>query len=269
VAEAEAGLVHAEAANEKASADHERFKALYEKDKVVPRDSYERMAVAYKQASAGLAHARAVVELARARKEQAAAALRIAEKQLSDSLARAPFDGVVSERMLEPGEYAGGGTKVMTLKSAGDYEARGHLAAAYLPRVGVNATRAVVSVGGRDIGDFPVTLCSPTIDFATRTFEIRVALTNDAPVTDGMACGIAVVLDDRKGLGVPSRAIGLRNGTSVVFVVEGGLARQVPVIRGIVDNGDTELVSADELKGKSVVIEGQSFLNDKSPVRTE
>lgn len=269
VEEARAGLRQVEAVHDKAALDQERFKQLYEKDKVVSQDAYERVTTAYKQAAAGRDHGRAMLDLALARKDQAAAGLRIAEKQLTDSLVRAPFDAVVSERFLEPGEFAGNGAKVLALKGASGYEARGHLAAAYLPRVAAHSTRAIISTTGHVLGEFPVTLSSPTIDFGTRTFEIRVTLTNASDIADGMACEMAIVLAQRKGLGIPSRAIGLRAGKPVVFVIDNGTARQVPVTPGIVDNGDTELLDAAALNGRPVVVDGQSFLNDNTPVRTE
>jgi len=269
VEEARAGLRQAEAVYAKAALDRDRFQQLYEKDKAVSKDAYERADTGYQQALAGREHAVAMLNLTQARQEQAAAALRIAEKRQADSRARAPFDAVVGERFLEPGEFAGDGAKVLTLKGTSGYEARGHLAAAYQAQVTAGVTRVTVTTAGRSLGEFPVTLASPTVDFATRTFEIRVALTNVPALSDGAACELAVILAAHPGLGISSRAIGLRDGTSVVFTVSGGVARQVPVTCGIVDNGDTELVAADALKGQAVVIEGQSFLNDNSPVRTE
>ena len=269
VEEAKAGLRQTEAAHEKASLDRDRFEQLYEKDKVISKDAYEKITSLYKQTAAGRDHAKAVLDLTLARKDQAASALRIAEKRLSDSLVTAPFDGVVSARRLEPGEFAGEGVTVLTLKGVRAFEARAHVTAAHFQRIIVGETRAAIVTHGQSLGEFPVTLRSPTVDFGSRTFEVRVALTNPPGITDGMACDIALILASRAGLGISSSAIGIRSGQPVVFVVEGGVAQQTTITRGIVDGTFTELVNADSLKGKPIVYEGQSFLNDNTPVRTE
>lgn len=269
VEEAKAALRQAEAANEKASLDRDRFERLYEKDKVVSKDSYEKISSLHKQTAAGLDHAKAVLELTLARKEQAASAVLIAEKQLADSRVSAPFDSVVSARLLEPGEFAGAGVGVLSLKGVSGFEARAHVAAAHFQQVVVGETRAEVFIRRQSLGEFPVTLRSPTVDFRSRTFEVRIALTNAAAVTDGMACDIALILASRTSRGVASSAIGIRDGKPVVYVVEGGVAHQTSVTGGIVDGTFTELVDAYPLIGKPIVFEGQSFLNDNTPVRTE
>jgi len=269
VEEAKAGLRQAEAAHEKASLDRDRFEQLYEKDKVISKDAFEKITSLYKQTAAGLDHAKAVLDLTLARREQAASAVLIAGKQLADSRVTAPFDSVVSVRLLEPGEFAGEGVTVLSLKGVSDFDARAHVAAAHFQQVILGETRAEVFSHRQSLGEFPVTLRSPTVDFRSRTFEVRVALTNAPAVTDGMACDIALILASRTGRGVASSAIGIRDGKPVVYVVEGGFAHQTSITRGIVDGTFTELLDSDSLSGKPIVIEGQSFLNDKTPVRME
>jgi len=269
VEEAKAGLRQAAASHEKAALDRDRFERLYENDKAISKDAYEKITSLYKQTAAGLDHAKAVLDLTLARKEQATSAVRIAEKQLADSRVTAPFAGVVSSRLIEPGEFAGSGVAVISLKGVSSFEARAHVAAVHFKQVVVGETRANVFSHGQNLGEFPVTLRSPTVDFQSRTFEIRVALTNAPAVTDGMACDIALILASRTGRGVASSAIGIRDGKPVVYAIEGGIAHQMSITRGIVDDTFTEILDSNALIGKNVVIEGQSFLNDNTPVRTE
>ena len=75
VEEAKAGMRQAEAAHEKASLDRDRFEQLYEKDKVISKDAFEKITSLHKQTAAGLDHAKAVLDLTLARREQAASAV--------------------------------------------------------------------------------------------------------------------------------------------------------------------------------------------------
>jgi len=111
---------------------------------------------------------------------------------------------------------------------------------------------------------------SPTIDTTLRTFEIKCVLPlsgkNEVP---GALADITVLLESRPGVGVPTKAIQLRGGRPVVFVVEGNVARMVPVEPGIDTDGWTELAGNNLEAGAPVVSMGQFLLNDGTPVNVQ
>lgn len=267
VAEAEAGLRQAEAGYGKAALDLERFRRLYEEDRVVAKDAFERIDLAHKQAATVLERAKAAAVLVAARKDQAATALRIAEKQLSDSLVRAPFDGVVTRRLKEPGEFVGAGVPVFGIEDPRQLEALFTLGEEWFSRIEPGSTRVRIAAAGMPPVEAAVSVRLPSVHAVARTVTVKVLLPPGCGFAPGMICDAEVVFAQHEGWGVPAEAVGTRDGIPVVFVVDGGTARQREVRPGLRDDGHLELLDGESLVGQPVVVEGQVFLNAGSPVR--
>lgn len=266
--EAAAALAEAEAVHAKAELDYRRFQKLYRKDKAVTLNAFEQAETAFKRAAAGLDHARAVVDLAQAREAQAQSALEIARKQLADSRVAAPFKGTVTKKLVELGEYAAPGAAVFELENPARLEAVFVLSAEYYDRVKTGQTRLQITRGVRPV-EAVVTYQAPAVHPVTRTFEVRASLPAAGGFAPGMLCDVDVTLDEHRGWGLPTAAIGLRGGRPVVFALEEDRAVMTPVRPGAADNGFTELLDAEPLRGRSVVVEGQAFLNDGERVRLD
>ncbi|MBP7828276.1 MAG: efflux RND transporter periplasmic adaptor subunit [Kiritimatiellae bacterium] len=267
-AEAQAALAEARAVFAKAELDYGRFQKLYRDDKAVTLNALEQAETAFKSAEAGLLHARAVVDLAKAREAQARSALEIAEKQLADSTVTAPFQGTVTRKLVELGEYASAGAAVFELEDPARLEAVFVLSAEYYGRVETNRTRLRIARGAEPV-EAAVTYKAPSVHPVTRTFEVRAALPDARGYAPGMLCDVDVTLDEHRGWGLPTAAIGLRGGQAVVFAVEEDRAVLTPVRPGPADNGFTELLDADALLDRGFVVEGQAFLNDGDRVRLD
>lgn len=106
--EAEAARLEAVAQNDKAQTDVARMKKLYEQDKAVTKDKWEKADVMAKSTAAALARADAAVETARVKIVQAETALSIAKKTLSDSQGVAPFDGFITKKNFDQGDFVKG-----------------------------------------------------------------------------------------------------------------------------------------------------------------
>lgn len=267
VREAEAALSRAEAEEAKAARDRDRMHRLHTADGAVTLDAVERADTAATAAGAGLSHARAALDLAQARRIQAATSLRISEKTLSDSQLLAPFDGMVARRLREPGEYATAGAAVLGLEDPRDLEVALVLSETWFPRVAPGTTVLRVSAAGRPPVEVPVSVRSPVVHPASRTFEVTARLPRDAALAPGMLCEIDVVFARREGWGVPAPAVALRDGVPVLFIADGTAARARTVRPGLRDNGFLELLDGGALAGARVIVEGQTFLNDGDPVR--
>ena len=77
---------------------------------------------------------------------------------------------------------------------------------------------------------------------------------------------INVILESRRGLGVPSVAIQQRGGNNVVFTVEGDISRQVIVRPGLETGGWTEILEGQVNERTAVVTMGQYMIEDGTPV---
>ncbi len=114
-------VVQAEAAYEAAEKDHQRMADLLPTKTVTQKqydDAYARFVAAdqnYRKLKTGLRPEE--VATARGRWEQAAAQADLLRKKIQDCVVRAPIDGTVTLRAVEPGELVGFGTNVFQLTS--------------------------------------------------------------------------------------------------------------------------------------------------------
>jgi multidrug efflux pump subunit AcrA (membrane-fusion protein) len=259
VARASARKTEAEA--RKATLDYERYGRLHQDGKVSDNE-FEAAEVLQAQAQAGIAVAKAQVDLAERQVKQAGASLAIAEKSLADTRIVAPISGVVSSRTAEPGEQMSVGKVVLRIDDLAHVEAAAYLPAQYYPDVVPGETVFRLGIGGREAGTHAVTTRSPTINPVLRTFEIkgRVEAAEGLAVPGQMA-DLTLVFESRDALGVPSASILVRAGQPVVFVVQDGRAVARPVESGLQNDGWTEILSGLEA-GEPVVTEGQTLLHD-------
>ncbi len=267
--ESEANQERVAADFRKAVLDYERFKRLFEKD-AVTEDALEQQQSRYEQILALKKHAAAVVDLAQERGRQAAIAVEIAQKNLSDSIVLAPIDGVVTERNQEPGEMAQPGGIVLRVEDLSTLEAVAFLPAQYFGTVRLAETEMEIHGPEGMLGAYPVSYKSPVIDKALRTFEVRCLLDDAAgALAPGAMVDVALAFERHEGLGVPRDAVLERAGQSVVFVVEEARARMVPVRAGAASKGWIEIDESALEAGAMVVSAGQYMLNDGASVNVQ
>lgn len=248
------------------------------------------------QAEAGLREAQAGLELARSnvrraeplaarqlvsaaqldelRAQQASAEARVGTAQAArDNAAlrrdfarlRAPADGIISRRLVQPGQIVAAGTELLRLIRDGRLEWRAELAEGQLARVGVGA--AVVLPGPRGPVTGTVRAVSPGVDAQTRTGTVHADLPDPGGLQPGSYVEGRILTGQARGLTVPSAAVVLRDGLPYVFTVDAdGVARRVRVTTGDTVDGRTELTSGLEA-GDRVVLEGAGFLGDGDRVR--
>ncbi len=266
VSEKEARLEQVLADRGQAKADLERYQKLVHHH-AISRQQFEQQESRFKQASAMVKHAEALVALQKAQLEQARLSLTMAEKDLADSLVIAPISGRVSQRFKEPGEMAGGGTPVMKIEDLSVLEISVFLPEEYYARVLPERTQMRIEVSGIDLGVRPVSYKSPTVSPKLRTFEVQGLVESPPPgVAPGCLAEVAIVMDERSAVGVPTAAIGQRGGHSIVFVVDGQQTRMIQVETGREMDGWTEIVKGELPAGTPVVTMGQHLVEDGTPV---
>jgi multidrug efflux pump subunit AcrA (membrane-fusion protein) len=266
VKEKEASLEQMLADKQLAQIDLERYRNLIQ-DNAIPRQLFDQQETREKQACALVRHAQAQLDLEKAKLEQARLSLLMAQKDVADSQVLAPISGRVSQRYKEPGEMAAAGTPVLKIEDLSVLEISVFLPEEHFAMVVPGQTPMQVRVGGLDLGVRPVVYKSPTINQKLRTFEVK-GLLESPP--DGVAPGclaeVVVVLDQRSGVGVPTPALQQRGGGEVVFLVEEGRARMVPVEAGRAAGGWTEILKDAVSSGTEVITMGQQQVTDAAPV---
>jgi RND family efflux transporter MFP subunit len=140
----------------------------------------------------------------------------------------APFDGVVTEKMVEPGNMAAPGTPLMRL------EARGFRLEVRVDesRIGQIAPGDVVPVsldsgtgGGVSNVNGTVAEIGRAVDADARAFLVKITLPETAGLRSGMFGRAHFSGQARRALMVPAGALVHRGQMTSVFVVEKGIAR--------------------------------------------
>ena len=263
VMERQANLEQVQAGYNKVKLDYERYKRLYEQDKAVTENAFEIKESEFLQVSAVKKHAQISVELAQKRVEQAKANLAIAEKDLRDSLVQAPISGVVTERLMEPGEMAAAGTPVLRIEDLSVVEISAFLPEEAFDQVFSGNTKVHIHVGDIHLRDRTISYKSPTISSDLRTFEIRCIVRRPPKgLVPGRIAQLEVLLERREGLGIPRESIVFRADGPVVFVSDGHTAHMIPVRTGFETNGWVEILESNLKTDSRVVTAGKDLLQD-------
>ena len=89
----------------------------------------------------------------------------------------------------------------------------------------------------------------------------------------GLLCDVELMLQERRGYGIPADAIMARGkGREVIFAMVDGKAEMIEVKRGIVEPYYAELIGGEKIKNKQIIVSGHTFVNGGDKVianRTE
>jgi len=250
---------------DKAQKDYDRNKTLHDQH-AVSDNSFETFEVALAKAQKSYDKAEAVLRTVDAKVDQAKLDLAICTKDLDDATEKAPYDGVVAVKYRENGEYMSRGMNIIRINDPKKLRAACLISSIYFDAVRPGATPISVNCGSKVI-DAKVDWSSPVVDPLSRTFTMRSYLPDGTPLLDGMLVDVDITLAERDGLGVPRDAVILKKGgRSAVFEVKDGKAVEIEVETGIVTDGFVEILNPDAVDGKDLVVSGQYFVDDGSPV---
>jgi len=187
---------------------------------------------------------------------------RARQAQNADQLARtrilAPFNGVVVERLMTPGERATEGSEVVRLVDQDSLEV---IARAPLDYYGFIERGQVLSLQSGTKSTFAEVRTVVAVgDENTHQFELRLDL-EGRPFPVGQTLRISIPTSDSKDvLAVPRDALVLRPEGQSIFVVEAdNTARLVPVTTGVGSGDQIEVLGAVSA-GDRVVIRGNERL---------
>lgn len=207
-------------------------------------------------------------DLARADLEIAGAALRQTDERLSRAELRAPFAGIVSERLKREGEEVNRGELVARLHDTEHLEIR-----LFLPLRHVRAIQpgsvVNVQVGGGDFAQARIRAIVPVGDPRSQSFETLIDAPQTAtPLAVGHSVRVELPLESPKlALAVPRDAIVIRTeGMSVYRVKDGQTVERVPVKTTIAE-GKWVAVEGALAADDAVVVRGAESLQHGAPVK--
>lgn len=213
--------------------------------------------------------------IAKARADVAAQEAVVAryERDLSKTAIRAPFDGFVSEKRTELGEWIEEGGAVCGLVNIETVRVRADVPESAVPfsRAGAAASVEVEALGRTFEGK--ITRVIPVANAAARTFPVEIDLPNaEHTLLPGMFCWVhAPAGANTKRLMANKDAVVARGANKQVFVVrdgEGGAKTALPqaVTTGLEIGGEVEISAPGLNAGDLLVVRANERLMGPTPV---
>lgn len=218
---AEAGLVLARAT-------HARIAGLHAKRSATAQELDDATA-SLRAAEARAAGAAARAQQAESAIEGASAASEAAATTESYAVITAPFDGVVTEKLVEPGNMASPGAPLLRIEDTRGFRLEVRVDESRVGQIQPGATVPVAldsGVGGATTTvSGTVTEISRAVDADARAFLVKVSLPDWSGLRSGLFGRARFAGTTRKALTVPADAIVKRGQVTSVFVVDNGVAR--------------------------------------------
>ena len=250
LAQADASLKQAQAAQDLARMNYERSAKLAAQQ-LISESSLDELRANRINAEAQTATARAARDAAKLRRDFADL--------------RAPADGLISKRLVQPGQVVSGGTELLRLIRDGRLEWRAELPEDQLTGVAVGNTVELPYAGAVVTGR--IRAVTPGVDAKTRTGTLYADLPEPGTLKPGVYVEGRIVTGEGPVLTLPTAAIVQRDGHSYVFTVnDKQQAARLRVRTGQAVQGRTAILEGVKA-GDRVVVDGAGFLGEGDRVR--
>ena len=214
-------------------------------------------------------------DLAKSNHDNAAAQIVGTEILLDYTVIRAPFDGLIIERVIKNSEYVGNSARLFRISDFDPLLCPIQLPEKDLPRLSLDQP-AYLTVEAFPGERFParVLRISPVIDAATGTVKVTLEVEGRGLLRPGMFASVYVQTDlHDDAVVIPKQALVLESVADTVYVVneaaEGGpMAERRELRLGFEESDALEVLGGVEA-GEVVVVIGQDGLSDQTPVVIE
>ena len=245
-AEIKARLDQAEASLQQAERDWKRTSGLFEQQ-AATRSDYDTADSRQRVAKAAVAEAQAIMGYVEV---------------------LAPFDGVVTKKWADVGDFASPGKPLIDIEDPSVLQLEADVPEAIASRIQQDA-RLAVRVGSVK-GDLAGTVreIAPTADPASRTFRVKLDLPQTAGMMSGQFARLLVPVGESSSVRVPASAVIQRGQLEILFVVANQRA-QLHLVKTGRTIGDEVEILAGLNSGESVVVGGAALLVDGQPVEAK
>lgn len=180
-------------------------------------------------------------QIAQANVDSAKAALDVTQKSVADTTVRAPIAGLVSNRTVQPGEKVSTDFHLLDIVDLRRMEMEAAVPTSEIQRVALGQEVQLKIEGVALPMAGKVARINPSTQAGSRSIIVYVEVDNPQGLLRvGMFGEAQLTLNRRSAvLSAPASAIRNVNGATVVYAVERGMLRQVPVTVGITgDDGE-------------------------------
>ncbi len=268
--QARAQLGAAESRLTNAKTEAERFGRLVDSS-AVSRSDYDAAQTTYHAAQEGYNAQQAAIRSLEGRMTEA-------KLQLGDSTLRAPYDGVVAQRLVDEGQNIVPNSPVVRFQNVNDIDVVVDVPEAFIADDirSSNIQQSVAELSVAPGRQFPVHVkeVAQIADPRTQIFEVRFAMKTPPGITalPGMTANVTITTRGARGSGnrllVPISAISKQDtGEQVVWVLGSDqTVHRKPVQLGAPTESQIEIVSGLQ-PGDRIVVAGATFLREGMKVR--
>ena len=259
-----------EAEHRLATAFQKRIAALHVRNSATDQERDEAEA-RLSAAAARLAGAQAGIEGADAHLASARAAAGVAAATESFTTLRAPFDGLVTERLTDPGNLASPGIPLLRLESDGARQVvvRVDEARAAYVQPGDRVNVLMDAIDGREGDDDGVAGVVAEVARAVgadqRAFTVKITVPRTVTARTGSFARVVFRGAPRRALVVPTAAVQRHGQVSSVYVVQDGVASLRLIQVGASTSEEVEVLAGLEA-GESIVTSPLTRLVDGARV---
>jgi membrane fusion protein (multidrug efflux system) len=257
----------AQASYELAKSDFARIQSLLDQ-RVVSQSEFDLRRTQMEAARQQLDGARNAAAQQFQALQAARARVSLAKKALSDTVVRAPFTGLVAERLVSVGDYVTPGTKVAVVVRVDQLRVQLTIPEQFVAAVRIEqpVSFEVDAYPGRQFVGH-VRYVSPALESNQRALTVEAVVPNPSKeLKPGLFATARVELPERTpGLVVPAGAVRTSAGTSRVFVVADNRVEERIVTLGQTMN-DTVEITTGLKAGERVATANVAQLTDGAPV---
>lgn len=215
------------------------------------------------------ASSQADLERAEATSRSSAADLDLLTVRLDRTVVRAPFGGVVGERLVSLGDYVTTDTRLVTLQTVDPQRAAFQVPERYANQLkrGQRVVFRVAALPGKEFSG-TVDFIDPIVRLPGRTITVKAKVPNPrANLQAGMFIEVQLAIGIHPNAAIlPEEAVLPVQGANFVWVVADGKATRRPVELGVRTRGFVEATSGVE-PGEQVVVGGVERLAEGVPVQ--
>lgn len=198
----------------------------------------------------------------------ARAAFTATQTQNQNTAIRAPFDGTVTERLHNPGDpvRADESDAILRLIDPKQVQVTVTVPVEATTRFTVGASARAIGQD-RSVAELLRVISRPVPENNAKTVDVTLAFDSPTALPPGTQVGVEIDAEQRSNVALAPAIAVLKDDptTAVVFVAAGNTAQRRPVVIGLVDAENIEILSGLKA-GELIITQGHSTLRDGTPI---
>ncbi|MEE8397411.1 MAG: efflux RND transporter periplasmic adaptor subunit [Desulfobacterales bacterium] len=194
-----------------AKATYDRYVQLMT-DASASQQEFDEIKAKHHQAEASLTQAEAMVAAAASRIKRAAAAVSAAKISHQDATIHAPYNGMLTAKMVDEGDLATPGMPLLALEGISGYRVDTVLPEEYIHAISLNQkVRVTIDASKGGPLDGTIQAIAPAADDRSHSFLVKVAIPEESTVLAGMFARVAIPVGTVDRILIPAEAV-IRHG---------------------------------------------------------